>query len=35
MGDSIGDANMAEGVPGNGTILKIGFLSVNVSIPYE
>ncbi|KAL1116314.1 hypothetical protein AAG570_005809 [Ranatra chinensis] len=26
MGDSLGDSNMAEGVPGNGTVLKIGFL---------
>ncbi|XP_014257180.1 7-methylguanosine phosphate-specific 5'-nucleotidase-like isoform X2 [Cimex lectularius] len=30
MGDSLGDANMAEGVQGNGTILKIGFLSHHV-----
>ena len=32
MGDSLGDSNMAEGVQGSGAILKIGFLSVNVSI---
>lgn len=30
MGDSLGDANMAEGVTPGGTILKIGYLSVNV-----
>ncbi|XP_073998585.1 cytosolic 5'-nucleotidase IIIB [Rhodnius prolixus] len=30
MGDSLGDASMAEGVQGNGCILKIGFLSVHI-----
>ncbi|KAK9508528.1 hypothetical protein O3M35_006067 [Rhynocoris fuscipes] len=30
MGDSLGDALMSEGVQGNGTILKIGFLSTHI-----
>lgn len=30
MGDSLGDANMSEGVIPGGSVLKIGFLSVNV-----
>jgi len=30
MGDSLGDANMADGVKGEGAILKIGFLSVKI-----
>lgn len=30
MGDSLGDANMAEGVTPGGAILKIGFLSIHI-----
>lgn len=30
LGDSLGDANMSDGVP-HATVLKIGFLSANVS----
>uniref|UniRef100_A0A0A9YU79 5'-nucleotidase n=1 Tax=Lygus hesperus TaxID=30085 RepID=A0A0A9YU79_LYGHE len=30
MGDSIGDANMNEGVQGAGEVLKIGFLSIHI-----
>ncbi|XP_014257103.1 7-methylguanosine phosphate-specific 5'-nucleotidase-like isoform X2 [Cimex lectularius] len=30
MGDSLGDANMSDGLQGNGYILKIGFLSSHI-----
>lgn len=35
LGDSIGDADMAQGVHGAGTVLKIGFLNEVVRTPSE